>query len=345
MSYKDIVNDIKENNLKQVYIFYGNEKYMIKWITSNLKEKYITKSFESLNYVVTDAKEVNVENILDACETLPFMDERKIVVVENASVILNNKAEDVGKNEKLINYFKNPCKSTILIFKLSDEKIDNRKKIIKEIKKIGLVINFTKLERDELKKWLLKILKKNKKKITSKCVDYFIESTGYLEYGNNKTLYDLENEILKLINFVGDKEHITEEDVDKVIIKSIENNIFKLVDNIGYKNSKKALSILNDMVLDNSPLPMILFMIIRQFRLLLRCKLLFERGYTDYDIAKKVGVQSFVIKKLLKQCKNFSCKELEDILVKCLNLDKSVKSGQLDNRLALEMLFINVSNN
>lgn len=340
MNYKAILEDIKKNSLKSVYLFYGTEKYLIDWVIKQIKDKYIDETFETLNYIFLNGKEIKTDNVINACETLPFMSDKKVVIVDNP---LYFSSSDENKNEEeLLNYLKNKNLNTILIFILDNEKIDNRKKIIKTIKDNGEIIEFNKLSFDELVKWIKKKFTEYKKKITNNEINYIIQLSAYLEKNNNKTLYDLENEIVKIVNFLGNNSNISKEDIEKVMIKSIENNIFKLVDGIGQKKPELSIKILNEMLLENEPIQVIMHMVIRQFRLLYKAKLLDEIGYSQIEIAKKIKVQPYIAKKILNQCRNFSRDELDLILKKCLEIDKDIKKGKIDSKIALETLIVNI---
>lgn len=339
MSYKEVFNHIRNNQLGKVYLFYGVEKYLIDWIISEIKNKYIEKTFESLNYIYLDGKETTSKDIINACETLPFMSNKKIVVIENPFFIQgNNQNED-----ELFNYMDNLNDMTCLIFIANTEKIDKRKKIIKKIGSIGSIIEFKKITGAELNKWIVKIFKKYSKKISKDNAEYFVVNSGYLENNSNKTLYDLENEIIKVTSYLGDRIEITKDDIDEVLVKSLQNNIFKLVDSIGLKDVKQALSIFNEMLLSNEPIQLIFHMITRQLRLLFMAKLLEMKGYSIPNIAQKMNVPNFVAKKIVQQSKNFTEKKLEEGLKECLKVDESIKKGSIDSKLAIEMLIVNFS--
>jgi len=338
MSYKDILKDIKENNLKKVYLCYGNEDYLKDWILLELKSKYIEKTFESLNYIYMDGKDSGASNIVNACETLPFMSEKKIVVVEGLPFFSGAKSVNTEDEDELNSYLSRLGDSTCLVFIEKEEKLDNRKKLVKKIKSVGSIIEINRIKDEELSKWITKIFNKEKKKISKGTVIHFIQNSGYLDVNSNKTLYDLENEIIKISNYLGDREEVTAEDIDKVLVKSLQNNIFKLVDGIGQKRADLALRVFNEMLLDNQPVLIIMSMIIRQFRLLFMAKLLEEKGYSQGNIAEKIKVPNFIAQKVIQQSRNFTEKELEEGLNKCLEIDIYVKSGKIDNKLAIEML-------
>ncbi|MBS4536866.1 DNA polymerase III subunit delta [Clostridium sp. D2Q-11] len=343
MTYKQVLKDIKNNELKNVYLFFGEETYLIDFCVEKIKEKYISVSFETLNYISIDGKESTVSDIVNASETLPFMADKKIVVVNEVPWI---KAQ--GKNEdleELINYIDNPSNTTCLIFISKTESIDKRKKLIKKIKQNEGLIEFSSIKGQDLNKWIDKTFKKEQKFIKEKEINNFIEVTGYLEQNSNKTLYDMENEIEKVCNYLGDRERVELKDIENVLIKSLHSNIFALVDSIGEMNYSKGISIFNEMTLNNEPHQLIIHMITRQFRLLLMSKLLHQKGYSIGNLAKKMGVPSFVGRKLINQSNNFSIKELREGLNQCLITDKNIKTGKMESGVAIEVLIMNFKNN
>lgn len=343
MTYKQVLSDIRNNELKDVYLFFGDEIFLIDFCVNKIKEKYIPSSLETLNYIKIDGKESDISNIVNASETLPFMIDKKIVTVNDPPYFKSQvKTEDV---EELINYIKNPSRTTSLIFIIKTESIDKRKKIIKKIKEKNGLIEFSKIKGKELNKWIEKQFKNEKKTIKESEINNFIDVTGYLDQNSDKNLYDIKNEIIKVSNYLGDRDNVEMKDIENVLIKSLNNNIFALVDSIGEMNYNKAISIFNKMSLNNEPHQLIIHMIIRQFRLLFMSKLLKEKGYSIGNIAKKMKIRDFVARKLIGQSSNFHIKELKEGLNQCLITDKNIKTGKMDSGIAIEVLIMNFKNN
>ncbi|TAH62868.1 MAG: DNA polymerase III subunit delta [Gottschalkiaceae bacterium] len=343
MSYKNVLKDIKDDNLKNLYLLFGSEMYLKDYILSNIKKKYIDEAFESLNYIHIDGKEANAASIINACETLPFMADKKIVVVEELTLLTSKKEESRLDEDELCKYLENINISTCLIFISSELKIDNRKKIIKIINKQGNIVELSKLKDLDLTKWTQSIFSKNKKNISMGNIQYFLQQVGYYDNNSERTLYDLENEINKICSYLGSENTVEKEDIEKVLVKSLQNDIFALVDALGQKKSDIALSIFNDMVLDNEPIPRIFPMIIRQLRLLVITKLCEEKGYGQGDISKKVGLPLFVTKKLILQTRNFTLNNLHKGIKVALDVDRSIKTGKMEGKLAIEMFITEFS--
>ncbi len=345
MGYNDILMDIDKNDLKNVYLLFGSEMYLKDKILVEIREKYLDKAFETLNYVNIDGRNASHDDIINACETLPFMSEKKIVVVEELPLFKsNNKENSSNKEDILSEYIDNISQSTCLIFILKEEKVDNRKKIIKNIKKFGRVVELEKLKNEELDRWVIDEFKKHKKKINRNQVSYFLAGVSYLDRNSDKTLYDLENEINKVANYLGDREEVTRSDIDYTKPKNLENDIFKLIDYISQKNTSMAIEMFNEMILSGEATQLIMHMIIRQMRLLLTSKLLNEKGYSIKIIGQKINVyHNFIIQKLLTQGRGFKEEELIVGLKKCRDTDRDIKTGKIDGKLGMEMLIVELS--
>lgn len=337
MDYKDMLKDIKNNELKRVYLLYGNEMYLKDYIIFDIKKKYIDKAFESLNLIYIDGKETSTDSIINACETLPFMADKKIVVVEDLPLFTTKKEASDVDEEELCSYLRRLNISTCLIFINSEEKIDNRKKVIKTIKQNGEIVQLSKLKDADLIKWIQSIFSKNNKKVSRADIQHFLNQVSYYDPSSNRTLYDLENEINKICNYLGDRTTVEKGDIEKGVIKSLQNNVFTLVDALGQRKADKALSIFNDMILDNEPIQLIFHMIIRQIRMLVLTKLYEEKGYSQGDIAQKINAPAFVVKKLVSQTRNFSLNKLYSVLEKALDADRAIKTGKIEWKLAVEM--------
>lgn len=338
MDYKIFINDIKTGETSKLYLFYGNERYLMDKALEKLKEKYIDSINENFNYVYYQEFKGDIDELMDSCETLPFMGEKRIVIVDNED-FFSNKKNVLNKDDedKLIKYFSNISDTTCLIF-LGGNNIDNRRKIVKQIGKYGKVLEFRKLKKEELVKWIVKVLKTNKKIIEYNTLEILIDILGYLENNSKKTLYDIENELKKICNFIAEKTVLELDDIKKIISKPMENNIFELVDAVGEKNGSRALKIFSNMLISSEPEVRILHMIIRQFKILYLVKLMVDRGYTTISIAPKLSLPQYIVKKYVKQANIFSCKDLLNVLNKGLEADKNIKTGKMTPRLAIEIL-------
>lgn len=337
LSYESIVFDIKNRKLKNIYLFFGPEVYLINDVLSKIKKEIVSLGLESLNYIKLEGQSINYETVVNACETLPLIDNRRIVVVNDVDYFKIKKIEKEGIEDesnlnKLIDYFGKIPETTILIL-LAGEQVDKRKKIYNCIKKNGDIVEFKQLRSQDIIKWISNILELYGKTIN-------IDDANHLVERAQGSLDDIMNEIKKLCSYVGEKENINSVDIDAVVPKSLEINIFQLVDSVSAKDTVSALLTLNELLLDSEPIPVILTMLIRQYRLLLSTKLLVEKGYTAQEIMSKLSLKSFVFSKMLQVSKKYNETQIQHRLKRCLDVDAEIKMGRMEPRLALETLIV-----
>ena len=338
MKYKDIVYNIKAKNFERIYLLYGREHYLIDNAIKLFKES-LNESMIDFNLDILDGKEIMLDQLLSSIETLPFMDERKIVIVKDFELLMKGKKKNFSDKEEKIfaEHLENIPDTTVLVFAVYGD-IDKKKSIVNKINKNGIVYNCEKISDMDLFKWTRKRFDENQITIENAQVMYFIESTGYKDKNNEFTLSDIENEIKKISSFAGKDTKVTNEIIDRLSQKKIENDIFKLIDYIGEKNSQNAIKILNDMINEGESVLGIFAMINRQFKIVLQVKALLNKGMNNKDIADKLKMSLFVVNKSIKISKNFTESMIIDMLNYILESDYKIKNGLMRDTLAIEML-------
>ncbi|QQY80451.1 DNA polymerase III delta subunit [Keratinibaculum paraultunense] len=348
MNYKELIRKAKSLDLKSVYLFYGEEHYLIDHTLNTIKEIYIDEAFEPLNYLVMEGKNLNFEAILNACETLPFMSDKKIVVIKdhplfksNKDVIIGDKNIEDYKNE-LVDYLDKLEDYLCLIFLEKTTNIRKSNALYKKIAKVGDVIEFKKLRGQDLNNWVENSFKKYNKSILKSDINYFITYSAYFDPNQEKNLYDLENEIIKICNYLRDEERVNRKILDLIMTKPLDMNVFNLLNSISQKDGRNAIILFNEMYMSNQPVLFILHMIIRQIRNMFNYKVLRAKGYTDMDAYEKMKLSKFEYQKVSQQSNNFTISQLESALKFCLQADRNIKFSLVEDRLALEILIANL---
>ena len=337
MNYKDIINNIKNRNIKSTYLFYGKEYYLIENAIKEIKLT-LNDGMIDFNLDVIDGKEISLDELISSIETLPFMDDRKIVILKDFELLKGKKKNFSDEDEKYFTeYIENIPETTTLVFIVYGD-IDKRKLLVKNISKNGVVFDCDKLSDMDLFKWVKKKFESNNVIIDNSQIMYFINSEGYLDRNSEKTLLDLENEINKISLFVGKENKITNDIIDKLSHKKVENDIFKLIDYIGQKNSSDAIKILNDMLYEGESVFGIFSMISRQFTVIMQVRQLQIQGYSNKSIAERLKIHPFAVGKAIKQTKNFSDEIIIDILNSILESDFKIKNGLIKDTLSIEIL-------
>lgn len=299
-----------------------------------MKESLLAPGLEAFNLDELDGEKKEPGAIMERAVSLPVFAERRLVIVKNSPIFQRGKkdgAEEAEKNvEQLLAYLEDPLLSTCLVFLVSGN-IDKRRKTVKAVDKCGQVLETAPLKGKELEDWIKEEIRAMGRKIEPKAVDYII-------FNSHNSLRTLKSELEKLALY-DSSAPITLNVAEKLLTKTAEANIFEMVDSIGLKKGESAILELRRLLETGEPPVRVLFMIARQFRLLLAAKDLGHKGYTEKQITSDLGVHPFVTGKILRQSRNFSFHELEESLKNILTADIALKTGALP-KIALENLIL-----
>jgi len=336
MDYRKLFKEIDQGNWQGVYLFFGEEQYIKQQALNKTIEAMVDPSLKDLNYAQIDGTDVDLDTIINACETLPFMADKRLVVVKDLS-ILNGRSDDNIDEDRFLEYIKKMSETTCLILYCRNG-LDKRKKIYKYINKTGKAFEFNHLMGRDLYTWINQTVEHQGKKISYNAIGYLVDRVG-------NDLNDISNELKKLISYVGPSREIDIKAIDQIVTPTLEQSIFQLVDAIGEKRSSQALMVLGNLINDGGQAAFpILAMIARQFRLILQCKEYREKGYNQNIIATKLNQRPFVIKKCLSQARNFTIEQLKKGLELCLQADYHIKTGKIQDSMALELIIIKMCN-
>lgn len=228
-------------------------------------------------------------------------------------------------------YLTVPNESTCFVF--TESEVDKRSKLFKAVQSKGCVAEFAIQDENTLKRWIAGILNKENKKITENTVQLFLTKTGT----------DMENirmELEKLVCYCMDRDVITDDDVNTVCTNRISNHIFDMINAIADKQTSKALQLYYDLLALKEPPMRILFLIARQYNILLQVKELKSKGYDNKGIASKVGVPPFIAGKYATQASRFKTADLKQALKQCVESEEAVKTGRMNDIMSVEMLIV-----
>ncbi len=341
---KILKEDIKTKNIRKLYLFYGPEEYLKKYYMGAIESAIIKEELKSLNRILIEGK-ADLGKVIDNCETLPVFSDRKLVIVKNSGLFKAGSKKDSsggkekeskkrGKNDEFLDYLQSIPASTCLLF--YEEAADKNLKIFKEIKKQGLTVEFPYQGTQELIRWINNVLKSRGKTIDP-------QGAAMLAENCDQGMDGLMNEIEKLVQYAGSNSNISLGDTEKLSVKSIKGRIFDLTDAITEKNTKKALMLLEDMIILKEPVAKILFMIIKHFRQMLEMKLYSIEGFGAGEISSKMGLHPYVAGKMGKHAAAFTAEELKQALNDCLRYDVDIKTGRINDRVAVEMFIAKYS--
>ncbi|NLU36481.1 MAG: DNA polymerase III subunit delta [Clostridiales bacterium] len=334
MDYMELFRQINKEKLDKLYLFHGPEEFTKEEALYQILEKWIPEQYRDLNYQIIDGTETRADEIIAAGETLPFLSDKRIVVVKDYTGLTGKKPED---EDQLIKYLEQVSDSTCLIF-YTRGGADKKRALYKAIAKYGHAVEFERLSHSDLIKWTRKRFRLNKLKISDEDLEYFI-----LQAGNN--LEDIKNEVEKLASYAGKSDLITREAIDKLITPSPEYTVFQFIDAVSAKRKATALEQMEILLEQEQSVFGILALIARQLKIMLLCKSYDEMGYNLTQIQNKLKAEPYKlhpysVKKGMQQSRGFTKEQLLRGLNLCLELDYGIKSGKIKDRLGIELLVI-----
>ena len=321
-----IAEDIKTGQLKQIYLLYGEEAYLIRQYRDKLKRALLGDGSD-MNVNRFEGKGVPVPQIIDMAETLPFFADRRVIILEYTELFKSG-------GEKLSEYLKKPAESSSFI--LVEREVDKRSGLYKTVKKLGYAAEFGRQDAKTLQKWVCGILKKEKKQISQETLQLFLEGTG-------DDMENIRKELEKLLCYTLDSEVITSKDVEEICVPQIQNHIFDMITAIANGSGEQALKLYYDLLSLREPPMRILALISRQFNLLLQVKELAQKGYPQAMIGEKVGLHGFIAGKYMKQASGFKVPFLKQAREDCAQTEYAFKSGKLGERMSVELLIVKYS--
>lgn len=322
---KVIKEHIKSGCFKQFYLLYGKEPYLIKLYRDKLRDA-ILGEFGQMNYSRFEGKDINLKEVNDIAQTLPFFSDRRLILIEQSGLF--------AAQSELTDILSVLPESTFFI--LIEQDVDKRNKAYKFIRDKGYVSEMNGLDDKNLKLFVVSQLQPLGKKITQNVADYLLDKTG-------SDMENLVNEVEKLINYTLDRDTITIEDVDAVVTTQVTGKIFQMMDAIGLKQQDKALSLYYDLLSVREKPSHILFLLMRHLNILLQVKDLSSHGFAAQQITDNVGIPAFTIGKYISQTKNFTVDQLYKSLKVAADIEEQIKTGQIIDKIGVELMIIKFS--
>ena len=366
--YEQVYLDVKRGQRYATFFCYGEDRGNLQTFIKSICDLLIPEQDRDFAVSRYDMREVAVQEALMDAETMPFMVDHKVVILDHALFFTaqDKKNDEEAENEEesgsksagktrwtradhdipmLMDYLFHPAPFTTLIISIPGYKLDERKKIVSQLKKIDnsqplvKMVPFEPLDQQHLIRWLHKIANKQGMQFAHGADEYFVHLNG-------KEQLVLRSELEKIAMHLPQGGVISEELVDLLGIKSFEDNVFKLLEWVVQKRIAAAHELLLELFKhpkENNPF-LILNLLARQFRTLLVIKELNKEGMTAGQIASIAGSPPFVIKTLTPLANRLSAENIAEILNECADYDVAFKSGRVaDVKLALEVFILKLA--
>jgi len=308
-----------------------NNNYLIEgsdYISINNKISEIIKknNFSDASISKYDLSEDLLEEVIEDLNTYGLFSDKKIVIINN----FDKMDPDINRVEELLKYVENSS-SLNLLFVVSD-KYDDRKKIIKDLKK---KMEFIKVSSDPVE-------------FTKNCLKGYKVEDGVITLLVNNTLGDISrlyNECNKLKIYKINDKYISKEDVLELAVKKLGDSTditFQFSRSLAEKDKKKALSLYQELLDYQIEALSIIGLLASQFRIMFQVKVLEEKNMRNDEIAKTLNEKSYRITKTRELTRYYSKKELLDLMIKLENIDLKIKTTSVDANTLVQLFILNI---
>ena len=323
---KTINTHIKEGKFKPVYLLYGEERYLVEQFRDKLKKALVNED-DTMNFALFEGDGIDVKEVIDFSDTLPFLAERRVVLIEDSGFLK-------ASNDEICNYIKHMPETTVIIF--VEKEVDRRNKVYKAIKDVGYICEMNSLNPADIRKWIVLQFKACNKQIDGDALELLMYKTGV-------SMLQISGEIQKLVSYVGVRSVIAVNDVEEIVSTVVTNKVFDMITAMSNKKQKEALELYYDLLtLKEAPLR-ILFLISRQFNILMKIKEMSGRYVDESTMSKTLDIPSFIVKKCRLQSDNFSSGTLYNAVRTCVDTEERIKTGRLEERLGVELVIVKFS--
>ena len=333
MDHKDFSRLLSQGNAQavpSVLLFEGDEEHLKQAALSGLSKLLLPEGLEDLNRTLLENAET--DQIVAAAETLPFMADRRLVVVRNHPA-LSGRAE---ADERLTEYLPSvPSTSVLLFYCIS--KPDGRKKLYTAIKKLGGIVTFSPLRDRELTAFVTSAFKDLGKECDERTADFLIFTCG-----SDTGL--LLTEIAKVAAHSGDVPSIHPDSVRAVATPSTECTVFQMVDAVVSGQSSRAFLLMRNQLLAGADRLYMLSMLLRQFRLLQHIKIMQYEKRSGAEIRSALGVPPFAADQYIRQAAGYTNGQVKTAVNICFDTEYAIKSGRLNQDGALEAVMLKLLN-
>ena len=260
--------------------------------------------------------DISLGQVISDLDTYNFLVSKKVVVCDNCYFLETTKPKMAieQKTEELDKYLDNPNPENILI--LISNKLDERKAIVKKLKAKATIIS------EEIS--IAKVIKRRLEdfQMEDSVINYFIDYCGN---DNEKIL----NELNKLMCYKAQEKIITKDDINNIVIKSFNDNVFSLIDAIMSKRREKAIMLYEELIDSGEDMNKILSLIADQFRMIYNGRILLKEHNNNFkEVASLFGIHPYRFQKAIESSYNYSLKDVLKYLEKIDDIEIAVKTGK-----------------
>ena len=311
ITYTELKKSLRNENLSRVYLLLGPEEFLSRQLISQITELALGDGVRDFNFTDLDTAVTDPPTLLRELNAYPLGGSRRVVLVRHVGSL------PASSQEALQDYLSNPPDFITLI--LTADRMDRRKLLYKAIAGAGTVVELRPLKAPEVKAWIREKLRESGKRISSELVANIFELTG-------SDLSDVSNELDNLLAYLGERDTVTQQDIDVLVSSRRRDPIYKLTEHVADRDLLGSWTVLRQLQAEGEHELRILWHLDHTVKRLLRAKCLIEDGVSEDAIMKSLQVKSFLRSRFFQQVRSFSMDELRRMYRAVVEWDNKFKS-------------------
>ncbi len=335
MSIQADLQKIRKEKLAPCYLVLGTEKFLQDQVRTEILKKIKIDGEDDLNFLSFDMENSSIDEIIAEAETLPFFGDQRLVFVENPYFLTGEKGTNgIDQNtDLLVNYLKEPLETTVLVIFSPYEKLDERKKVTKQLKKTAITIDVKQLDEKAVRQYLLNTLENSEIKMDRQAIDLFLRLTDL-------DLSKMMRELQKILLYGQEQEVITVKEIEQLVPKTLEHNLFDMTQYILSGRTEQALRLFQDLVTQGEETIKINAILLSQIRLFLQTKFLVKIGYQQANIAETLKIHPYRVKLAMQEVRKFNEQTLRRLFDELVEMDYEIKSGKIEKELSFQLFVL-----
>lgn len=319
---------IRAGDPAQLYLFHGEEAYLREYYLGKLRERMTDGPAAEFNLHRLSGSALDLDELTSAVEALPMMAERTLVEVDDYDLFAAPEADRARLTELFCDLPEYVC--LVFVFDTVPYKPDGRlKKLTAALREHGHVVEFARQSQSELAAWIVRRFRQAGKKIDTRLAEYLVFLT-------DGTLSSIVSEVSKVAAFASG-ETIEKTDIDMVVEKSLDAQVFDITDAMAQRDFDGALRKLSEVLAMQSEPIAVLAAIGSNLRRMSAAHTLMAKGKGPDALANLTGVKPFAAQKSMAAARKFPRAWCDRAVVACMETDHRLKSSADDPERLLEL--------
>ena len=318
MNYLGFFDSLKQNDIKPVYVFEGEEEYIKSQAVKALCAKLLPEGLEQMN--LTELMNPAADELIAAVETLPMMADKRVVLVRDYAPLTTGRGGE-DEADRMIDYLPSASPTTCLVL-LVKGKADGRKKLYGYCKREQTIVDFSPMTEQQAVPWIVRSMRVLGKRMSTAVAEHLLFTVG-----NDAAL--LKQEIEKLADYTGERDEAREEDIDTISVQSLECTVFQMVDQQVAGKYGDALILMQRVLTGGEDRMLILAMLLRQYRLLYQMRCLLAEKVPQRELPALLKIPPFAVRRMQEQAMRYDPQRLKAVYDYLLDYEYRLKSGKL----------------